>query len=367
MTNKIKSKEKRLDNDELLELEYEQLESSEKKRPKRLLSKEDKSKKSASKLVKGRVLECFTNNYYRVRIADEDILCPLSGRFKNVDFRSIRSIVVVGDYVNVDLSSDPRIEEVFTRKNTLKRSVSTHRNREVEVTLAANIDQLIITSSCFQPPINLNLVDRYICSANLSNLESVICITKKDLLDKNEVDPEFKEELANNVKYYKDQGYKVLMTSSVTGEGIQELKEILRGKDTIFSGKSGTGKTTIINCLEPNLHLKTGPISTYSNKGKHTTSNSLMIEWSFGGYLIDTPGIKTFGITKEAKYLLPRMFPGFNELSVECKFSSCTHQKEFGCRVLEALKNKEIPQERHQSYLNLYNTLFDKKAESDII
>jgi ribosome biogenesis GTPase / thiamine phosphate phosphatase len=345
------------DNGELIEYEYELLESSEVRRPKRLRAKENKSKKSQTELKDGRVLECFTNNFFRVKTQDEEIICPLSGRFKNVDFNRSRSIVVVGDFVRVDISSNPRIEEIIERKNVLKRYISKqipgrveedYKGDEKEVVLVANIDQVIITSSIQNPSINYNLIDRYLCSAEMSGIDAVICITKADLASES-IDNE-------DIRYYVRAGYKILQTSVIDESGIDDLKKILQGQSTVFSGPSGAGKSTLINNLEPSLNLKTGSISTYSNKGKHVTSNSIMIEWSFGGFLIDTPGIKTFGLPKKAKEQIPKLFPGFNDYAQGCKFKSCSHTNEEGCRVLEELSIGNIPDSRYQSYLNLLSS-----------
>lgn len=363
MKKKDKTDRDIIDNEELIELEYELLESSEKRRPKRLRVKESKTKKASSELVSGIVIECFTNNYYRVKVGKEEYKCPLSGRFKNIDFANSRSIVVVGDHVKVDVSSNPRIEEIDERKNVLKRYIpksnpsnkdpdlnpSTSYNEgseDIEVVIAANIDLVIITTSVKQPELNFNLVDRYLCSAELTGVSPVICITKIDLADKM---PDKKE-----TAYYTNNGIPVILTSIITGKGINKLKQLLKGKVTVFSGPSGVGKSSLINKLEPTTDLKTGRVSSFTNKGKHITSNSIMVKWSFGGHLIDTPGIKTFGLPKKAKDKIPKIYPGFINLSKECKFSSCTHIREEGCKVLEQLEKGTVPLSRYRSYLSIY-------------
>jgi ribosome biogenesis GTPase / thiamine phosphate phosphatase len=319
------------------------------RRPKRLRLKEKRSKKTNSLLKLGRVLKCYTNNLFNVKIGSELITCPLSGRFKNVELAS-RAFVVVGDKVQVDMSREhPIIEEVNERSNTLNRFVM-RGNCEVEVPIAANIDQVIITASCGEPKINLNLVDRYLCSATLNDIESIICINKIDLL-------EDISQLEEKCSYYEDIGIKVVLVSAKSGKGIEKLKELLRDRDTLFSGPSGAGKSTLINRLEPGLNLRTGEVSEITSKGKHTTSYSELIPWSFGGYLIDTPGIKTFGLPISSKQDIPRMFPGFERWAPMCRFNDCIHIAEEGCRVKEALESGELDEERYQSYLNIYDSL----------
>ncbi len=362
MDTKDKNKRNTIDEVELLEQEYEQLEASDNRRPKRLRSKEQKSKKTRSKLTDGIVLECFTNNFYRVEPTTGNMItCPLSGRFKNVDFANTRSIIAVGDRVRLDLSSDPIIEEICDRKNILRRYIPRSfpegesqarvydHQLDKEVILAANVDQVIVTSSIINPVINFNLIDRYLCSAELSDIEPLICITKIDLKDP--------ENISSELNYYRNSSFKISSASATDGIGIDELTDLLKGKSTVFSGPSGVGKSSLINQLEPKINLRTGSISNYSNKGKHVTSNSIMIKWSFGGYLIDTPGIKTFGLSRKDKDKLPRVFPGFKDLAIHCRFTSCTHIVEKDCRVREATAKGTIPESRYQSYINLFNSL----------
>jgi ribosome biogenesis GTPase len=333
---------------ELLEEEYERREDGLDKPGKRLRLKELYSKKSDLVLKKGRVLEIFSKNYFRVKLENEEITCPLTGRLKIVDFGQ-RSMVVVGDYVYVDVSQEPRIEEIAERKNSLKRYIDKGK-QQLKVDLAANIDQVIITGSCSEPPLNLNLVDRYLCAAQLSEIVPVVCINKTDLAGN-------LDQIKQQCSYYESVDIQVVYTSAATGEGIDELKDVLFAKDSVFSGVSGTGKSSLINKLDPELELKTSEVSKASLKGKHTTSSSKLIPWSFGGYLTDTPGIKTFGLNKNDRFEIPRIFPGFDNWVMSCKFSNCNHIHEAGCRVLRALKTGELPEERYQSYLNILSSL----------
>ncbi len=348
---KIEINNRKKNDNDLLGKEYEDFDQIPEDKPgKRLREKGKYSKKSDLILKRGRVLEPYSQYYFRVQLENEEITCPLSGRLKNIDFDK-SSIVVVGDYVKVDVSHHPRIEEIEDRKNALKRYVERGK-RQIEVVIAANVDQVIITTSCAEPPLNFNLVDRYLTAAKLSSVIPIICVNKIDLAD----DVDSIEELG---KYYKANEFTLLFTSAKTGEGINEMIELLHKKDTLFSGPSGTGKSSLINRLDPGLKLKTGDVSRVTLKGKHTTSSSRLIPWSFGGYLIDTPGIKTFGLNRNDRDLTPRAFPGFDQWASECKFTNCQHKTEEGCRVLQALSNGELPEERYQSYLNILSSLED--------
>ena len=348
MAKKDRGSDRIRHDEESIEREYDQSADLNPRPGKRLNIKERFSKKSNIILKRGRVLEAYTKNYFRVKLEDEEIVCPLSGRLKIVDFEK-RNIVAVGDYVRVEYSQHPRIEEIEERKNSLTRYIDQGKN-QLQVLIASNIDQVIITTACAEPPLNLNLVDRYLCAVQIAEIKPIICINKIDLVEDLNL-------IRKQCRYYEVNGIQVLYASALTGVGIEELKEVLHGKDSVFSGVSGTGKSSLINNLDPTLDLKTAAISKYSFKGTHTTSSSRLIPWSFGGYLIDTPGIKTFGLHKNDKSSIPRLFPGFENRALGCKFNDCNHITEDGCRVMQALRRGKLPEERYHSYLNILSSL----------
>ncbi len=324
----------------------------EKRAEKKKVEKGAISQKSGLKLKKGRILEIKTNYKCIVQIGKNQKTCQLSGRLKQINFET-RSLVAVGDYVrvdfsNADLNEEPRIEEILQRKNTLSRYFE--ENFQKEIIIAANIDQVIIITSVHEPDLKFGLIDRYICAAEVFEIIPIICINKIDLADE-------LEEVKKKSEFYSKNGYKIIFTSAITGEGIDKLKDVLRNKETVFSGHSGTGKSTLINLLQPDLNLKVSEISDSTHKGIHTTSNSRLIAWDFGGYLVDTPGIRTFGLNRENKAKLPRLFPGFSKISRDCKYPNCTHTHEMVCAVKEAVENDSIPEERYESYLRIYDSL----------
>lgn len=303
--------------------------------------------KSGVNLKKGRIIEIKSNYRCLVNIENKQYNCYLGGRLKQLNLES-RNIIAVGDYVNVDMSDHPRIEEILERKNALSRF--SEDNFQYEIIIAANIDQVIITSSFKQPNLNPGLIDRYICMAEMNNIKPVICVNKLDLIDYNDI--AFK-----TLEFYKKQGYPIIFTSIVTNEGIEKLKHILKNKDSVFSGHSGAGKSSLLNIIQPNLNLNVGQISDYNYKGTHTTTSSKLIKWDFGGYLVDTPGIKTFGFKRADKESIARNFPGFDKLYQHCSFNNCSHIHEKNCAVLNAVDIGKYPIERYESYLRIIDSL----------
>ncbi|MCF7857829.1 MAG: ribosome small subunit-dependent GTPase A [Candidatus Cloacimonetes bacterium] len=319
----------------------------EKRAEKKSVKKGKFSSKSSLKLKKGRILEVRSNYKCLVKIDDQEVICTLGGRFKHVNFET-KSIIAPGDYVNVDISKEFRIEEIRDRENTLSRF--SDKEFQMEIIIASNVDQVIITSSYKEPKIKLNLIDRYICSALISNIDPVICINKIDLADSLET-------VHNIGSFYLKLGFKVIYTSIKTASGIRELKAILKNHDSVFSGHSGAGKSSLINMLQPELDLKTAAISNYHKKGIHTTTRSRLLSWKFGGYLVDTPGIKTFGLHRDDKERIPSIFPGFSAFTEECKFHNCSHTHEQNCGVKRAVENGVYPAARYDSFKRIWESL----------
>ncbi len=308
----------------------------------RTSSKQRHSYKEGLSLVEGRITQIKSNYLYSVEVDGKPHSASMSGRLKQFLYSS-NALAAVGDKVQLDISVAPdyRIEQVLPRKNALIRYGS--GSFQKEIFLAANIDQVIITSSWRMPNFKAGLIDRYLCIAAIQGLDAIIVINKTDLL---EDEAELEEETA----YYRRIGIPVVCTSVTKGTGLSELKELLKNKDSVFTGHSGTGKSSLINYLEPQLQLATAEVSDFNEKGKHTTTQAILLPWSFGGHLLDTPGIKTITLHSEDKALLPKVFPGFTALHDQCRFRDCSHIHEEDCAVLKALEEDKIPLARYDSY-----------------
>ena len=346
---RIKTTERNLKNvsiedvDDFLDLDY----SHEKKAISRGQNRNKKTLKRDVELEEGLITAIMTNNMFKIRLKGEEVLALLAGRLKQFMFNQ-RRVMAVGDKVKVNIShgSPYRIEELIERKNKLMRY--SEGSYQKEILIASNMDYAIITVSCVQPMLKLGMIDRFIIQCGLDNIEPVICVNKIDLVEDLEY---YKDMLA----YYVDSGYKSYFVSATSGQGINELKELIKDKLSVFSGQSGVGKSSVINALMPSLDLKVGEISNYNEKGRHTTTNSKLLEWEFGGFLVDTPGIKTLALKRDNVSLVYNKFPGFDRFS--CYFNNCTHTHEDNCGVLDAVERGEIPLKVYESYLRIIESV----------
>ncbi|MDD4308977.1 MAG: ribosome small subunit-dependent GTPase A [Candidatus Cloacimonetes bacterium] len=300
-------------------------------------------------LAEGRITEIKSNYLYLVEVNGEMHTASMSGRLKQFLYQS-HALAAVGDRVSLDLSNAPdyRVEHILPRTNSLIRYGG--GSFQKEIILAANIDQVIITSSWRMPMFKPGLIDRYLCIAAIHGIAPIIVINKIDLLEDS-------EELEEATAYYRYIGIPLLCTSIIDGTGMLELRNMLCNKDSVFTGHSGTGKSSLINYLEPSLTLATAEVSDFNEKGKHTTTQAILLPWSFGGHLLDTPGIKTISLHGDQKELIPKVFPGFDRFHHDCRFRDCSHTHEEDCAVLKALEDDLIPIERYDSYLNIYEGL----------
>lgn len=290
-----------------------------------------------------------TGSHYRVKMPNGDVVdCTIRGKLRLKGVKTTNP-VTVGDFVQVELSDKNSgvITAVNDRKNYIIRK-STNLSRESHI-IAANLDQAVLVVTIEFPETQLGFIDRYLVTAEAYSIPAVIVFNKVDLLSDSGID-----KLNQYISIYEPIGYKCLIVSAQTGYNMNLFRELIQGKTSLISGNSGVGKSTLVNTVEPNLNLRTNNISSAHLTGKHTTTFSEIFELSFGGYIIDTPGIKGFGLIDIEKNELYHFFPEIFKLSSECKYYNCTHIHEPGCAVIEAAKNGEISASRYLNYLSIY-------------
>jgi ribosome biogenesis GTPase len=300
---------------------------------------------------KGKVLQS-TGLWYRVMVEDGSVLqCRVPGKFRLKDLQ-LTNPVAVGDDVTIEVGKDGTgsINEVHERKNKITRQ-ATH-GRKGEQILVSNVDQGFVVQSLHQPDLKTGFIDRFLITAEAFGVEPLIIINKIDL-GKDE-DAPF---LASILDLYESLGYAVLLSSIYDEESIELLAERIKDKTSVFIGPSGTGKTSLLNTIQPGLNKTTGEVSSFSNKGKHTTTFAELIPLEMGGFLADTPGIREFGLVHFQPEEISYWFPEMREVRSGCHYYNCTHLHEPGCAVMEAFHNKEIAASRYDSYINIVESL----------
>lgn len=288
-----------------------------------------------------------TGSAYTVRTADGQTLnCKVKGNFRLKGLRTTNP-VAVGDVV--EISAD-YITAVEPRRNYIIRRAS-NLSKESHI-IAANIDMAALVVSLFHPATSTTFIDRFLATAEAYGVKPLVVINKVDLC---EGEPERMELLEAVTYLYRSIGYDVVHTSADTGAGVPELLERLNGLTTLFSGNSGVGKTTLINCLIPGLDLRTGEISSTHLTGMHTTTFSEMFSLPapYTGSIIDTPGVKGFGTIDFAPSEVSHYFPEIFKAGRSCRYADCTHTIEPGCNVLHELGEHRIAQSRYNSYLSI--------------
>lgn len=280
----------------------------------------------------------------------------IKGSFK-IDGLTSTNPIAVGDWVNI-LKEDEEgniatITAIEDRKNYIARSSPHNRNQHHIV--ASNLDQTLLFATIKEPRTSSGFLDRFLVSAEAFHVPAIIVFNKADIYKKKEED-RFDE----MKKMYTDIGYTIVKLSMQTGEGLEELKDLLRDKVTLLSGHSGVGKSTFINAVLPGGNLRTGEVSGWSGKGMHTTTFAEMFDLPFGGQVIDTPGIREFGITGVTKQELSHYFPEMRRLLQECFYNNCMHINEPGCAVKEGVNIGIVAGDRYVSYLNILDTMTDK-------
>lgn len=290
-----------------------------------------------------------TGSWYEVRTSSGDIFqCRLRGKIRLDGLRTTNPIAV-GDKVlfEKEINKDTCvINKILPRFNVIvRKSVNLSKDSHI---IAANIDQAVLVATIAQPRTSTGFMDRFLVTAEAYHIPVTIVFNKYDLYD-----DEQKAIVEDLMKTFEDIGYHSFVISAMTGLNCEELKNIMKDKVTLFSGHSGVGKSALINKLDPTLNVRVGEISEVHEKGKHTTTFSQMFPLSFRGYIIDTPGIKEFGLYDMEKETLAQRFPEMRRLMCDCKFSNCTHLHEPSCAIKKAVENNVIADWRYTDYCNM--------------
>ncbi|MDR2910758.1 MAG: ribosome small subunit-dependent GTPase A [Bacteroidales bacterium] len=296
-----------------------------------------------------------TGSWYEVEDENGDCFeCRIKGSFRIKGIKSTNP-VAVGDRVKFTVQqvsgkkeseTTGTIVDISERKNYIIRK-SPNLSKQSHI-IAANIDQAILVATIDYPVTTTTFIDRYLASAEAYRIPVLIVLNKTDRYNQAQ-----KTELENIVNIYETIGYKCVLTSAVTGEGLVMLNEAVRNKINVLSGHSGVGKSTLLNVLQPGLNLKTDNISDFHKTGKHTTTYSSLFKLNIGGYVIDTPGIKGFGMLEMEPWEISHYFPEIFKYAQKCRYNNCLHVNEPGCAVKTAVEAGEIAGSRFASYSGL--------------
>ena len=271
----------------------------------------------------------------------------IKGKLRLKGFNSTNPIAV-GDLVEYEMNEGEMatIRNILPRKNHIIRK-STNLSRQSHV-IASNLDMVFLIVTVELPEVKLPFVDRFLVTCEAYNVPATIILNKMDIYS-----PQALQMVEAFKEIYAGAGYDVIESSATTGLGLDEIRERCKGKVVLFSGQSGVGKSSLISALDPDLNLRVGEISEYHQQGKHTTTFYEMHPISSGGFVIDTPGIRGFGLVDVSQLELSGYFPEMLRVEDNCRFAPCTHTHEPGCAVKEAVENGEISVERYESYLGM--------------
>lgn len=298
-----------------------------------------------------------TGSWYSAKDGDgRSYNARIKGIFKIDDITSTNPIAV-GDEVELEAETSHEGSYVITaisdRKNYINRESPANKRKHHIV--AANIDQSLLIATIKEPRTSQGFIDRFLIASEAYHIPSIIVFNKADLHKAKEekIFSEWK-------KMYEDIGYKVILSSNETKEGIDEIRSALHNKITLLSGHSGVGKSSLINCIYPELDLRTQEVSGWSGKGLHTTTFAEMFDLPTGGKIIDTPGVREFGLVDIPKQELSHYFPEMRKLINDCQFNNCLHINEPGCAVKNAVLKGEIHEDRYVSYVKILDSIEER-------
>ncbi|MFA5668925.1 MAG: ribosome small subunit-dependent GTPase A [Balneolaceae bacterium] len=305
-------------------------------------------------MKKGRVIKS-TGSWYIVNADGQLVHCRLPGRFRLKE-SDLTNPIAVGDIVDITMNDDGTggIENIHPRKNYIIRQ-ATHGRRGSHI-IASNLDYAFVIQSIQKPKLNEGFIDRFLVTCEAYNVKPVIVINKMDLAKDSDI-----RFLADLSPVYEKLNYPILLTSIDDEDSLEELKSMLKGNTSAFIGPSGVGKTSLLNTIDPEFHLKVAAVSESSNKGKHTTTFAQLIELNIGAYLVDTPGIREFGLVNIEPWELSLFFPEMLEPRKQCRFNTCTHIHEPDCGVAAAYDEGIIDASRYNSYINILESLEKEK------
>jgi len=285
-----------------------------------------------------------------------------TGKFWNARMKGVLKMdditstnpVAVGDVVEMEPQADTEnsamINEILDRRNYINRQSPRHTHQHHIV--AANLDQSLLVATLKEPKTSQGFIDRFLVASEMYHVTALIIFNKADLYKSKEL-----EKFSTWKQIYEAVGYKVLLISVAGNTGIEEVKKLLKGKTTLISGHSGVGKSSLLNVIFPEMNLKTQDVSGWSGKGQHTTTFAEMFDLPGGGRIIDTPGMREFGLVDLSKQELSHYFPEMRDRLNNCQFNNCLHVNEPGCAVKEAVVNGEIHEDRYVSYVNILDSI----------
>ncbi len=285
----------------------------------------------------------------RVSLNDDVIVCDVRG-ILTAEGSGYTNIVAVGDRVLLQLQADDRglIEGVLPRRSGLARADSFYTH--LKQIIASNVDQVLIVASWRDPQLWYRMIDEYLIGAARNNLEAVICVNKIDLAER-------LDEVETAVSPYRDLGYHVILASAEQQIGIEPLREAMRGNTNVLAGLSGVGKSSLLNTLVPGFQLRTKHVSIKRHEGRHTTTQAIMLPLPFGGYVVDTPGIRDMGVNGMVPAELIAYYPDMAQFATQCRFADCTHLHEPGCGVKTAVAAGKLADWRLKDYNQIYQKL----------